>query len=129
MALDIDKMTVGELKEVARTIGITVGASGLAASAQNMAKPVKFKSHSMHAGESVLIRTVTFYYTGKIIAITASDIVLSEAAWIPDTGRYADALKTGKLNEVEPFPDSVIIPRGGIIDIAPWAHALPREQK
>ena len=86
-------------------------------------------SHSFEVGKAYLIRTVTLYYTGRITSITDSDLVLSDAAWIADTGRFSSALDTGKLNEVEPFRNPVIIPRGGIIDATLWEHALPREVK
>jgi len=86
-------------------------------------------SHSFEVGKSYLIRTVTMYYTGFLAAVTDSDLVLKDAAWIPDTGRFSEALAKGTLNEVEPFRSSVIIPRGGIIDATIWEHALPRDVK
>lgn len=86
-------------------------------------------SHSFVVGTKYLIRTVTMYYTGLLISVTDSDVVLSDAAWIADTGRFHDALKTGELNEIEPFRHNVIIPRGCIIDATTWDHDLPRVQK
>ena len=41
-------------------------------------------------GRSYLIRTVTLYYTGKIKRITSKELVLEDAAWIPDTGRFSE---------------------------------------
>lgn len=109
--VDIDELTIGEVKQLTAMFGTNAN------------------SHSIAVGEPVLIRTVTHYFTGRVRAVTASDIVLDDAAWIADTGRFADALKTGKLNEVEPYPSHVIISRGGVIDITPWEHDLPRKQK
>ncbi len=86
-------------------------------------------SHSFVIGKQYLIRTVTFYYTGTLQAVTDTDLLLADAAWIADTGRFHDCLKTGELNEVEPFTDNVIIPRGAIIDATFWNHNLPRNQK
>jgi hypothetical protein len=80
-------------------------------------------------GKAYFIRTVTHYYTGKLRALTDSEIVLSDAAWIADTGRFSEALKTGKLSEVEPFPDEVVISRGAFVDACEWTHPLPREVK
>lgn len=80
-------------------------------------------------GKSYLIRTVTMYYTGRIKKITSKEFVLEEAAWIADTGRFYDALKNGKFNEVEPYVDDVIIPRDTIVDATYWTHKLPKEQK
>jgi len=82
------------------------------------------------SGTKVFIRTVTMTYTGAIADVTKSEVVLDQCAWIADSGRFADALRTGTLNEIEPFPDGpVIIGRGGIIDVSRWNHALPRLQK
>ena len=86
-------------------------------------------THSFTVGTQYLIRTVTMYYTGLLASITDTDIVLSKAAWIADTGRFHDALKTGSLNEVEPFIHDVIVPRSAIIDATQWDHALPEVQK
>ena len=86
-------------------------------------------SHSFEVGKKYLIRTVTFFYTGRLESITDSDLVLSTAAWIADTGRFNECLKIGKLNEVEPFVNNVIIPRGVIVDATEWAHQLPESVK
>ena len=41
-----------------------------------------------------------------------------DAAWIADTGRFADSLKTCEFSEVEPFPQGreVIVGRSAVID-------------
>ena len=59
------------------------------------------------------------------------EIVLTSAAWISDTGRFAGFLQTGNADEVEPYPDGVQvhISAAGIIDYMDWPHALPRAQK
>jgi hypothetical protein len=86
--------------------------------------------HPYQVGQPYFIRTVTHYYTGKVEKVCAKELVLSSAAWIADTGRFHDALKTGKLNEVEPFPGGeVIIGRGAVIDATRWQHDLPLTQK
>ena len=80
-------------------------------------------------GADVLIRTVTMIYTGRVVGIDAHTIALDEAAWIADTGRFADALTTGNLSEVEPYPDTVYVARAAVVDITFWTHDLPRVQK
>jgi hypothetical protein len=86
-------------------------------------------SHSLKMGEAVFIRGVTHHYTGRIVAITDCDIVLEDAAWIADDGRFYNALKDGVLNEVEPYPFGCILNRDAILDVSPWKHLLPKEQK
>ena len=69
-------------------------------------------------GKSYLIRTVTMIQHGKVIDVTDKEIVLTDAAWIADTGRFHDFI-TGKCppSEVEPFaPGIVIVNRSAIID-------------
>ena len=80
-------------------------------------------------GKNYLIRTVTMIDTGKVVAVTAQEIVLEDAAWIADTGRFAQALESVEFVEVEPFPSGkVIIGRGSIVD-AVEVKTLPRKQK
>lgn len=84
---------------------------------------------SLVIGKCYLIRTVTHYYTGRLIAITDTDLVLEDAAWIADTGRFHDCLKNGTYNEVEPFVEPCIVFRGGLIDATEIKSQLPRSQK
>ena len=79
-------------------------------------------------GKNVLVRTVTHYYTGHLAAIQDGWLQLLDAAWIADTGRFADALKTGKLEEVEPYPGTCFVAAGAVVDVAEWPHDLPRTQ-
>lgn len=68
-------------------------------------------------GAIYLIRTVTMIDTGILVAVTPTELVLEEAAWIADTGRFSDAIAKAEFNEVEPFPaGKLIIGRGSIVD-------------
>jgi hypothetical protein len=80
-------------------------------------------------GKIYLIRTVTMIDTGILVAVTDKELVLEEAAWVADTGRFADALVKADFNEVEPFPHGkVIIGRGAVID-AVQISKVQRTQK
>jgi hypothetical protein len=80
-------------------------------------------------GKNYLIRTVTMINTGRLVQVFNQELVLEDAAWIADTGRFADSLKSCSFSEVEPFPfGKVIIGRGSIID-AVQIDSLPRIQK
>lgn len=80
---------------------------------------------------NVFVRTVTYHYTGHIESESADEIVLSSAAWIADSGRFAQAVAGGELSEVEPYPDgvSVRIRKSAVVDVCDWNHPLPRVQK
>jgi len=80
-------------------------------------------------GQKYVIRTVTMIQIGRLIDITNNELIMEEASWIPDTGRWMNFLKNGEIEECEPFPDNIIIGRGSIIDATIWKHSLPREQK
>lgn len=110
--MEIENLTIREVKHI-----------------QSLLKGSDSKSESPYQiGQAYLIRTVTLYYTGKVIRVTPKEIILEDAAWIADTGRFSDALKTGVLNEIEPMGE-VIIGRGAVVDAARWNHALPKEKK
>lgn len=107
-----DDLTMKDIKELQCLVG------------GNKECPCPYK-----VGENYLIRTVTMIQIGRLESVGPQELVLSSAAWIADTGRFYDALKKGTLNEIEPFPNEVIIGRGSIIDATVWTHKLPTEQK
>ena len=80
-------------------------------------------------GEKYFIRTVTLYATGRVKRIAGKFLVLEDAAWIADTGRFREAMMSGVLNEVEPVEVDMYLNMDSIIDAFPWKHKLPREQK
>ena len=112
--MNIDNLTYGELKQIAALFG---GAQSSASSPYVI-------------GENYLIRTVTMTLTGRVVSVGQQDIVLMDAAWIADTGRYANAVASADFNEVEPYPDGqeVIVGRASVID-ATTIPSLPRKQK
>lgn len=80
-------------------------------------------------GDKLIIRTVTMTLTGRAVATSATWIVLDQAAWIADSGRWTTAIETGKLSEVEPMGDGVRVARAAVVDVTPWKHELPMVQK
>jgi len=110
---NLDNLTVKQIKHI-----------------QSLLKgPSSEGSHPYQVGKSYFIRTVTHHLTGRLVKVTAKELVLEEAAWIADDGRFFDCIKDGKINEYEGFQDDVIVGRGSIIDATLWRHALPKGQK
>lgn len=105
--MDINQMTVGQLKEL-----------------NSLIRQPKHKYFPYKVGDKVFIRTVTLYYTGQIESLNGDWITLTNASWIADTGRFYDFLKDGKCNEYESFQKSVSIPVQSLIDITEWQHNL-----
>ncbi len=79
-------------------------------------------------GKSYFIRTVTYHLTGRVKEIVGKFIILEEAAWIADSGRFSTALKSGEFDEVEPVEDA-IVNTDTISDAFEIRYSLPRKQK
>lgn len=86
------------------------------------------KVQAFEIGKAYFFRTVTFYLTGRITGRDGQFLLLEDAAWVADSGRFMQAIKDGKLNEVEPVGDA-IINLDSITDAFPWKHNLPKDQK
>lgn len=79
-------------------------------------------------GKPYFIRTVTYHILGKIEKISGSFLVLSEASWIADSGRFGKAIRDGELSEVEYVGDA-IVSMNSIVDAFPWSSKMPKETK
>ena len=112
--MNVNDLTIGEAKQIAAMFGTAAGA---------------VDNSAWELGKIYLIRTVTMIDTGRLVAVTPQELVLEDAAWIADTGRFSDAVKKADFGEVEPFPEGrVIIGRGSVIDAVQIA-TTPRSQK
>ena len=100
--IDINELTLGQLKEI-----------------QSLTNQSSKQDDShWEVGKAYFIRLATYHVTGVLTKVTPSELVLRSAAWIADSGRFAQAVETGTFEEVEPFPENrdVIINRMAIID-------------
>lgn len=79
-------------------------------------------------GKAYLIRTVTYHMLGKIERISGNFLVLSEASWVADSGRFGTAISSGELNEIEYVGDA-IVSISAIADAFPWGHKIPKASK
>jgi hypothetical protein len=111
--MDINSLTIGQAKELASLF-----------SAGNNNQDCPFE-----VGKQYFIRTVTNYYVGSCESIGSQSIRLTNASWVPDTGRFNVSQRTGVFKEVEPYVDGVTVWFGGIIDHSPYSGDLPTEQK
>jgi hypothetical protein len=74
-------------------------------------------AHPYQVGKTYVIRTVTMIQLGKLTAVYPQELVLEDASWIADTGRFANFLKDPELrSESEPFCAPCIVGRGAIVD-------------
>jgi hypothetical protein len=79
------------------------------------------ENHSLYEykNKNVFIRTVTHHYTGKIIKVTEKDIILKDASWIADDGRFHKFLNdpVKEVCECEPYHNDVVLMIGAILDV------------
>jgi hypothetical protein len=89
--------------------------------------------HPYKIGKNYLVRCVTSYQLGRIKSVGDKEVVLADACWVSDTGRFQDALENGleslDTSEIELFLGDVIIGRGAIVDCVEYRHELPSKQK
>ena len=107
--INIDELTVGELKQIKRLAGC--GA--------------KVEQLPFKVGDAILIRTVTMIQLGRVTHIGRDFITLDDCGWVADTARFSEMLATGKLNEFERAPSWCMVGRGAIVDVWPWPHKIP----
>ena len=114
--LDLNELTLGQVNELKSLMDR--GSSG-------------GNPHPYQVGENYLIRTVTMIYTGKLEAVYANELVLTNACWIADTDRWAQAVADGSFKEQEPYPakTEVVVGRGAITDACVITFKLPTKQK
>ncbi len=109
--MNIEDLTIKEAREIATLF--------------NIAGNVPTTSAFWQVGKCYFIRTVTMIDTGVLVSIDSHEVILKDAAWIADTGRFSNALKSLNFNEVEAFPDGMVaIGRGSIIDAIQIPSAL-----
>lgn len=119
--MNIDEMTIGEAREIASIFG------------SNNEVIHREKETFFYPGCAYFIRTVTHHHIGELVRLNRNghELIFKKAAWIASDGRFADAMKDGIFDEVEPFPDGceVLINRETIIDTIVWDKAITRSQK
>lgn len=114
--MNIEEITIRQAREIIAMFG-------------NVGIQVNRGSTAFEIGKSYFVRTATYHGTGRLIAIYPQELVFEDAAWIADSGRFSNALKTGVYLEVEPFHQDWIVSRGAIIDATELTSPLPRETK
>jgi len=112
--MDIENLTIRQAREIAALLG-TLG-TGTEPSA-----------YTRYLGKNVVIRSVTYHYIGRLALVCSDALVLEDASWLACSVRWGEGLRTGKVDEVEPYPGECTVSSGAIIDVSPWDHDLPRE--
>lgn len=114
--INIEDLTIKQLREISCMF-----------SNENI--KLKESDHPFEIGKKYLVRTVTMIQLGILKWVGPKEIVLENASWVADTGRFNNALKNGEVKENEPFVNDVIIGRGAICDMTEWSRELLPEVK
>jgi hypothetical protein len=82
-------------------------------------------------GKKYYFRSVTHHYVGLLVGITEKEFAITNASWVADSGLWSEAIATGSLSEIEPYPEGqlVVINRMAGCDYTEWNHELPTERK
>lgn len=79
-------------------------------------------------GKRISARTVTMVDTGTLVAATDTDLILANADWIANTGKWSKFVRSGRGSEVEQFgPYYVAVSKQCLIEVtelppATWAE-------
>jgi len=121
-----------EPKEIGELVEAMISASSMLIDIQQRRDltqhPVEF-SNPYNLGQAYLFRLVTHYWIGRVVSVGAREIVIEKASWVANTGRFADCLKSGNVDECERVPGYVIVGRGALVDACAWEHDLSEGQK
>ena len=114
--INIDELTVGQLREIQKMVGYRVP--------KPRGEELPFK-----VGDRVIIRTVTMIDLGVVRAIGRDFFTLDDGGWVASTGRFNEMLSTGKIDEFERAPSWFLVGRGAVCDLFPWDHEIPKVSK
>lgn len=87
------------------------------------------QKHPYTIGKQWFVMTATYFYVGDLVGVTDQELVLERAAWIPETGRFNEFMKTGNPKECEPCNGPVVINRGAIIAAMPGPNVKTEDTK
>jgi len=79
-------------------------------------------------GRKYFFRTVTYHLVGRVERQAGKFLMLADASWVADSGRFMNAIQEGKLREVEPV-GIAFLNMDTVTDFFPWDHDLPKEPK
>lgn len=91
-------------------------------------KEVQTSESFLELDKVYAFRTVTMIYTGRLKKVNAQELLVDEAAWIPETERWASFVETGAHKEAEPYVKPIVLNRGALLDVTEIPSVI-RKQK
>ena len=79
-------------------------------------------------GGKYFFRTVTYHLIGEVKNRIANFLLLEDAIWVADSGRFMQAIQNGELGEYEEV-GKAYVNLNSVTDFIPWIHKIPKGQK
>ena len=77
-------------------------------------------------GDNVMVQTVTFFWVGQVQSVVNGYLILDNASWVADTGRFDECLDKGTLAEKCVIKKhSPRISLASVVAVLPWTAKLP----
>lgn len=84
----------------------------------------------MEAGQQYLFLTLTYYWTGRIVQLSPTEVVIDQAAQVFDIGELEQALAKGEVALCQVLPGEVRVTlRRENTTAIQWKGALPKKSK
>lgn len=90
--------------------------------------PAAMESLDEMVGQKWFFRTVTYHLVGRVTKRLGNFLLLEDAAWVADSGRFTNTVKNGTYSEAE-IIGTALVNLDTVTDAFPWAHSLPLVQK
>ena len=74
--------------------------------------------------QAYFFRQINFHMVGRVAEVQGNWLRLEDAAWIADSGRFNEFIRTGSASEVEPVGVAYVNVEH-VSDAEPWPHTLP----
>jgi hypothetical protein len=81
-----------------------------------------------YVGKAVMIRTVTYHYLGRLVAVNEGTLTLEDTSWVAESGQWSRFLRYGVQRDTDLgyYIDPVHIRIDAVVDWTLWRHELPR---
>lgn len=77
-------------------------------------------------GKKYIIRTITMINVGRLVSIVGNFLILDDASWIADAGKWGECLtKPEGIRVSEKYRKPVYISIDAIVDATEWELELP----
>lgn len=102
-AMNIDSMTLGELKQIQALFG-------------NTQQPKAIGAPLLDVGKCYMVQTATgFWMTGRVAVDAPDHYELTKAAWIAHTGKFHETLESLQFTSVETLPMNLRIAKQAVV--------------